>query len=485
MLVRNWTLLTKLLFFCTCVFVLSMATVGFAQDDGDGDGDGDGGGDTDDGGGDDQVGGVLISAEGLLARRAAPRNARQLNVQRFNAAKAALEKNLQQASPLRKVSINRLEAEVAKLIEAGKPVPADVRYLAGLTKISHVFFYPETQDIVIAGPAEGFFFNADNFVVGMESGRATLKLEDLVVALRAFAPEVNQPTLITCSIDPTQEGLVRLNGVVGQWQRRLNAGQRGPNMESQIVQSYIDALGPQIISVKGVSPKTDFARILVEADYRMKLIGLELERPAVRGITSFVAKAKPSGAGNALQRWFFQPDYGCVTINEDDTAMEIAGEGVKLVGEDETVGAAGQRKGTGKSSRASRAFTSSFTKTYAKLAEATPIWAELRNVIDVSIAAAFIQKVDLYSKADWSLGVFGDESLFPVENYKAATQVAPIANAYWKGNQFMSPIAGGVAIQAKIALNSDRVTVDTEGKLNEVRDGIDLSGLEPNQWWWD
>jgi len=49
----------------------------------------------------------------------------------------------------------------------------------------------------------------------------------------------------------------------------------------------------------------------------------------------------------------------------------------------------------------------------------------------------------------------------------------------------MSPIAGGVAIQAKIALNSDRVTVDTEGKLNEVRDGIDLSGLEPNQWWWD
>jgi len=134
MLVRNWTLLTKLLFFCTCAFVLSG------------------------GGGGDNVGGVLISADGLLARRAAPDNARQLNVQRFNAAKASLEKDLQQASPLRKVSINRLEAEVAKLIEAGKPVPADVRYLAGLTKISHVFFYPETQDIVIAGPAEGFFF---------------------------------------------------------------------------------------------------------------------------------------------------------------------------------------------------------------------------------------------------------------------------------------------------------------------------------------
>lgn len=103
----------------------------------------------------------------------------------------------------------------------------------------------------------------------------------------------------------------------------------------------------------------------------------------------------------------------------------------------------------------------------------------------MSIAAAFIQKVDLYNKADWSLGVFGDENLFSVENYQAARQVAPIANAYWKNNKFMSPIAGGVAIRAKVALNSDRVTVDADGKLNKVRDGVDLSGLQPGQWWWD
>ena len=186
MLVRNWTLLLKFLFIFACTLVLSSSAL-IAQGDGD---DGDGG----DGGG-DQVGGVLISAEGLLASRPIPRNARQLNVQRFNAAKVALNKDLQQISPLRKVSLNRLEAEVAKLIEAGKPVPTDMRYLAGLTKITHVFFYPETQDIVIAGPAEGFFFTAENFVVGMNSGRATLKLEDLVVALRAFAPDLNKPSL--------------------------------------------------------------------------------------------------------------------------------------------------------------------------------------------------------------------------------------------------------------------------------------------------
>ena len=469
MLVRNWILFLKLLFVCACVLALSTSAI--AQDD-----------DTDD---DPQVGGIKISSEGLLDRRPIPANARQLNIERFNSAKVTLNQDLQKVSELRKVSLNRLEAEVAKLIDAGKPVPADVRYLAGLTKITHVFFYPETRDIVIAGPAEGFFFSAENFVVGMNSGRATLKLEDLVVALRAFAPNTNKPSLITCSIDPTQEGLLRFRNVVNQWKQRAMANQFGPGMENQVVQSYKDALGLQTVSVKGVSTKTNFARVLVEADYRMKLIGLELERPAVKGITSFVSKAGPSGKGNALQRWFFEPDYDCVTINEDKTAIELRGEGVKLVGEAETVGAGGQRKGTGKSSKASRAFTNSFTKTYAKLAEVTPIWAELRNVIDMSVAAAFIQKVDLYDKADWSLGVFGDESRFPVENYEAATQVAPIANAYWKNNNFMSPIAGGVAIQARVALNSDHLTVDAEGKVDKVYDSVQLDGLKPGQWWWD
>jgi len=126
MLVRNWTLLLKFLFVFSCALAFSSTTLVAQDDDGDG---GDG----------DQVGGVLISADGLLSSRPVPKNAQQLNAQRFNAAKVALNKDLQQVSPLRKVSLNRLEAEVAKLIRAGKPLPADLQYLAGLTKITHVF----------------------------------------------------------------------------------------------------------------------------------------------------------------------------------------------------------------------------------------------------------------------------------------------------------------------------------------------------------
>ena len=45
-----------------------------------------------------------------------------------------------------------------------------MRYLAGLTRLEYVFYYPETQDIEIAGPAEGWVVDASGRVVGMESG---------------------------------------------------------------------------------------------------------------------------------------------------------------------------------------------------------------------------------------------------------------------------------------------------------------------------
>lgn len=478
MLGQNCNLLTLLKKLALMMLMVCMAaSLASGQDPGGGD----------DGGGDDgeaaapQVGGIIINADGLIEARKIPADSRLLNQQRFAAAKAALNQDLQKPSLLRKISLTRLESAAAKLIAAGKPVPANMQYLAGMTKITHVFYYPEAKDIVIAGPAEGFFYNADNFVVGMDTGQATLKLEDLVVALRAFAPNQNQTSVITCSIDPTQEGLVRYQKALNDIQR---SGQFNRGAENQVVDIYKKALGPQTITVTGISPNTDFARVLVEADYRMKMVGLGLMRPAAPKVTSYISKVRPGASANAA-RWYFQPDYNCVAINDDETAMELIGDGVKLVGEDEINMAGGQRKGKGKASMASRAFTTSFTKQYPQMAKNAPIWAELRNVIDMSVAAAFIQKMDLYNKAGWSLGVFGDESQFVTEKYEAPKQVAPVANAFWKGNQFMALVAGGVSIQAKVALNSDRVTVDQEGKINQVRDNIDLSGLDPDQWWWD
>ena len=103
---------------------------------------------------------------------------------------------------------------------------------------------------------------------------------------------------------------------------------------------------------------------MVEADYRMKLIGIGLEPSPVK-MSSWIELASASSvAANALQRWYFVPDYKCVRISEDDLAVELIGRGVKLVGADEMVMADGSRRAASRSDRASATFTQSFTKKY-------------------------------------------------------------------------------------------------------------------------
>ena len=165
----------------------------------------------------------------------------------------------------------------------------------------------------------------------------------------------------------------------------------------------------QTITITGVSPKTHFAQVLVEADYNMKLIGIGLKQPPVN-ITSFI-EAATLRSGNRLQRWYFQPNYDSVSLSDDKYAMQLSGSGVKLVGEDETVSAQGQRNRTGGANKASRKFTTSFTKAYNDLAKVRPLFAELRNLIDLSIGAAFIQKMGLYEDAEWNMDTFLDESI--------------------------------------------------------------------------
>src|SRR5262249_8671947 len=163
-----------------------------------------------------------------------------------------------------------------------------------------------------------------------------IDLADLVVALRAFPPGGKGAPVIGCSIDPTKDGLARMqqfireappNGTPADTER-FTAGMRA-------------ALGLQTVRVMGVPANTHFAQMLVEADYRMKLIGIGLEKPPVK-MQSYVDRANPASVSrNALQRWFFVPDYQCVRVTSDDNAMELVGEGVKLVGADEVVSAGG------------------------------------------------------------------------------------------------------------------------------------------------
>lgn len=432
-----------------------------------------------------------IDEDGVAGTVRVPDPTGNLTRQRLQQAKGALNADIAKASQLRKVSLTRLERAVAGQLEKNRQPTDEMLRLAGLTRIKYVFFYPDSGDIVVAGPAEGWFQDLTGRFIGMVTSRPVLELQDLLVALRAFGPEKDPNGMVACSIDPTPEGLARLQAFTKEvaheiMAKQVAASDMTPNDVQYIVDGMREKLGLQKVSIVGISPKTHFAQVMLEADYRMKLIGIGAEHPGVNKLKSYAELADPVQVSrNALQRWWFVPDYKCVRVSDDHLAMELEGEGVKLVGEDEVVGPNGQRMAQGKSSRASQMFTHGFTQRYPELARRKPIYAQLRNLIDMAVAAAHIQREDYYGKSGWNMEVFGDEKLFPVEVYRVPAEVGTVVTSLWKKHQLMTPVGGGVRIEAPVALEPDNVLADEGGKVEKARQATVLDGLSPNQWWWD
>ena len=351
-------------------------------------------------------------------------------------------------------------------------------YLAGLTRLKYVFFYPETKDIVIAGPAEGWGEDLSGRVCSLSSGRPVLELQDLIVALRAYPPHGNSLNVIGCSIDPTPEGLARMQDFLRQL-----GGQATPDDTDMIVNGLRTSLGLQKISVLGVPADTHFAQVMVEADYRMKLIGIGLEEPPIK-MASYVDRASPASVSrNALARWFFMPDYQCVRTSKDGQAMELVGDGVKLVGENEMVSGDGARS-LGAIDKASQMFVTTFTKKYPQLAERSPVYAQLRDLIDMSVAAAFIQKHEYYGKAEWKMDLFGDEEKFAVDTCPAPIEVETAVASVWKGNQLMTPVGGGVTVYPRQGARIGK-SIARRRRASASRPRQRQLELAPGQWWWD
>jgi hypothetical protein len=427
------------------------------------------------------VAGVSVDANGVLRTRTVDDPTGQLRQQRRDAARAVLDPKIAAPSKLRKISLNRLEEAVKEKLATGKHPTDEMMYLAGLTRVQYVFCYPETKDIVIAGPAEGWAADPTGRICGIQTGRPIVELQDLIVALRAFPPGDRGTANIGCSIDPTKEGLAKLQEYI----RRAPPNGSGPDT-LRFVAGMKEALGMQNVTVNGVPPDTHFAHVLVEADYRMKLISIGLEQAPIN-LKSYVDRANPNTVSrNALQRWYFVPDYQCVRVSDDDLAMQLVGEGVKLVGADELVGASGERKQTaGKGNPAAKAFADEFTKKYPQLSAALPLYAQLRNLIDLAVVGAFLQHRDYYSKAGWRMEGFADEATMPVKTVNAPKQVETAVNAVWRGTHLMTPIGGGVQIAPQEAISASNMLKDDAGKVRQAREKVDLKSLAKGRWWWD
>jgi hypothetical protein len=412
------------------------------------------------------VGGVFIDACGVLG--SASTDARDALRQERVKAMDGLRGDINEPTELRKVSLRMLDEALAEQIATGKEIPTEMRFLAGLQNIRYVFVYPDQQDIVIAGYGEGIKIDAVGNAVGSTSNQAVLLLDDLVVALRGARRAANG---ITCSIDPTQEGLKRLREYVSHASRPSDVTL--PQIES--------ALGPQTIQLGGIAPSTHFARVLVAADYRMKQIGMGHEKSQVTGLSSYLTMVSASGNGmqSMTPRWWMVPEYKAVVRDADGLAWGLEGSTVKTMTEETLFAADGSKKQAGKVSPAAQRWADQMTSKFSELARKDSIFGQLRNCMDLAVVSTLLAKEGLMSKAGVALSALMDPTQYPSAEYEVPKTVATKASALQKGSSYVISASGGVEIRPDEYLQKPK----QDPAIGSLRAKVTRG--ETNRWWWN
>jgi hypothetical protein len=381
------------------------------------------------------VGGISIDATGII--RSMEAGAVEALAQER---RAALSDATLPVKPgeLRKVSLAKIITAVADRAAKNQPLPVDLLLLGGLERVTHVFVDPDGRDIVLAGPGDKPIVDATGNFVAAGSGRPLLLLEDLIVALRSI--EQARAGGIQCSIDPTPEGIARL--------QKFLAAQKtmGPAPQA-VFRGMEEALGPQQVRVGGVPADSRFARVLVAADYRMKRIGMGLEPSGVKELPSYLAMVPAGGRAASLPRFWLEAEYDPIARDADELAWRLSGRRMKCLTETDLAAKEGMQRGAGAADAVAEKWCAAMTKHYDTLVTKQPVFGELVNCVDLAVVAALIKGRQLDGRAGLDLGPLVDAEKLPLPRYDAPATVPTVASGIKKGTTWVLSASGGVQFQ--------------------------------------
>ncbi len=431
--------------------------------------------------------GVYVDAEGILNRTKTSK--RKLTSTEDFRDQMLPRVPVQKHSDMRKVSLTRLERAVQLRAAQGKAPTETMRCLAGLTQVRYVMIDPDSGEVIIAGPAGDWNTDGKGKSVSVVDQQPVLSLDDFVVCLRnAFKASGK----FGCAIVPRKANLAATKQYIS------NTKGSGKKWENGLR----DALGQQDIDVFGIPSNCHAARVLVEADYHMKLIGMGIE-PTIPSVPSYLDRVKLDADGNPppmdVVRWWFALNYERLFSNEAKTLFEFRGPGVKVLAETEFINNDGDRIHTGKAVGPTSSFARDFTKSFATLAEAYPIYNELKNIFDLAIVANLIREHELANKAGWQMPFFvstDDEKSksWQTEKFKAADSVDSVINRHIIRDRrdgetmihTLIGVSGGVSFDPAEFVSRKNAKVERDIEFTgQLPAAIEDMPSEPQQWWWD
>jgi hypothetical protein len=358
------------------------------------------------------------------------------------------------ANPQRAISLRQLSAA----LEAGRP--------AGLEKLTRLDGYvidADNRDIVLWGQSEPDL--PDLFV------------EDFVVALRATHGKygvmrngINYISNPLISIDPVASIFPQM----GALNLRTSQGQ---------VRFRQVCATPQPVRIEGMPRNTRVAKILVDADYRMKQVGQgTVSLPIISGF--------PSHYEVRLQRWreavdhrqqmqgfhtrfWFQP--GRFSHQADDGAGTIFLDRAQVILNDEDQAIThGSLNASGRVDPITRAWACAWSERMEDVYNAEPIWRDMYNIFRHFSVARIMKDLNAIGQANF-------DAAFLLERYEVPNVPVPATlPGLGRFDQYLPPnsptgwttatnfICGGVAVGFSAPIERNPIAYDTVRSTAEV-----------------
>jgi hypothetical protein len=388
--------------------------------------------------------------------------------------------DVHRSTPLRYVSLPRLEAAIRRRQIAHQPLLPEMLTLAGLERIEYVLVDSESGELVLAGPA-GDWQAAGNALVNVVSRRPVVRLDDLLTLWRR--QQTHDAASFGCSITPRQEALATTQDyLVASSSQSLEPSQRG-----RWLKGLRDSLGKQEIEFFGIDVTNHVAQVLLVADYHMKLIGMGIAE-GVPGVESYLSTVRlmPDGSAPPMSvlRWWFAMRYQPVEASADRNAFRLLGQGVQVLSESELLAARGQRVHTGQSDELNLRFANSFTEHYEELSAVYPLYGELRNVSDLALVLAIIEREGLLERAGWQAELFSSATALRLPHVAVPKEVETVVqHRVINRRHIIAGISGGVWVDARKSLDIRAAKVESpEAPSASPHHAAEVA---EDIWWWD
>ena len=389
-------------------------------------------------------------------------------------------RDVRQSSNLRFISLPRLEATISRLQKNHQPLSPEMLTLAGLQRIEYVLVSPETGDLIIAGPAGDWQIGRDGILCSTESGQAVVRLDDFLTLWRR--KQTFKTPAFGCSIIPRQAALAKTQAYLQE--SKLKPLE--PNQRKKWLEELRTTLGRQDIEFFGIAADSHVAKVLLVADYHMKLIGMGITE-SVEGVQDYLSTVELLADGNpppiSVLRWWFAMNYEPVEVSADRNVFQLRGQGVQVLSENEILAARGQRVHTGNSDKLNRRFATSFTVAFNRICDRYPIYSELRNVFDIAMVLGIIEQEGLIERVGWQPTLFADASTLRVPQHTVPKAVETVINhRVINRKHIVAGISGGVWIDGASSFKTK-----SNGEFSDSTTLKPMPILEAAEkvWWWD